>query len=65
MSVPVRLSVDQARAKSMVDEALLVCAYDNDDQFHQNHLEGAIAWQAFETQLPDLAKDALVIVYCA
>lgn len=46
-------------------EALLVCAYDNDEKFENARLAGAISLRALEQQLPALAKDRLLVFYCA
>lgn len=65
MTVPVRISAEEARSKSMAGEAFLVCAYEGADQFSENNLEGAMTWQTFESRLPELSKDQPVIFYCA
>lgn len=65
MTVPIRISVELAREKSLSGEALLVCAYDDVDKFEKYHLEGAITWQQFESRLSELPKDQSIIFYCA
>jgi hypothetical protein len=45
--------------------AMLVCAYDSDEQFRQNHLEGAIDLEHFASQADALPKDQEIIFYCA
>lgn len=65
MTVPIRISAELAREKSMSGEALLVCAYEEADQFEKYHLEGAMTWQMFESRLPELPKDQPIIFYCA
>lgn len=65
MSIPIRISADKARRKSVAGEALLVCAYDDADKFNANHLEGAVTWQEFEAKMPKLAKGDAVVLYCA
>ncbi|NIP23592.1 MAG: ArsR family transcriptional regulator, partial [candidate division Zixibacteria bacterium] len=40
MSEPIRISSQEARQKVLSEGALLVCAYDDDDKFENNHLEG-------------------------
>ena len=49
----------------MSGEALLVCAYDKDEKFEKNHLEGAISLANFREKVPGLAKDQEVVFYCA
>lgn len=65
MTVPVRISAELAREKSKSGNALLVCAYDDAEQFEKHHLEGAVTWQMFEARLPELPKDQPIIMYCA
>jgi rhodanese-related sulfurtransferase len=65
MSEPLRISVQETRQKASSGKALLVCAYDDADKFQNNHLEGAISFSEFQSDLPSLAKDQEVIFYCA
>ncbi len=65
MTVPMRISADLAREKSMSGSTLLVCAHEDADQFHTHRLEGAITWQRFESRLAELPKDQPIIFYCA
>jgi hypothetical protein len=45
--------------------ALLVCAYDSEDKFQQNRLEGAIALEDFRSQADAIPQDEEIIFYCA
>lgn len=45
--------------------ALLVCAYDSEEKFQQNHLGGAISLDEFISQADTLSKDREIIFYCA
>ena len=65
MTVPVRISAELAREKNLSGEALLVCAYEGAEKFEKNHLEGAMAWETFDSRIPELSKDQAVIFYCA
>ena len=65
MSEPIRISSHEARQKAISDSALLVCAYDDDDKFKSNHLDGAISLSEFKSKLPSLAKEQEIIFYCA
>lgn len=47
------------------DSALLVCAYDSEEQFRQNHLEGAIDLESFAAQADTISRDREIIFYCA
>jgi hypothetical protein len=55
-----RLAHDHMRAG-----ALLVCAYDSDEKFEQNHLDGAISLSEFHSRDKSLSKEQEIIFYCA
>ena len=59
-----RISADQAR-EHLETGALLVCAYDSDEKFQKNHLQGAISLSDLHSRLESLAKDRELIFYCA
>lgn len=65
MSEPIRISTQEARQKVTAGQALLVCAYDDDDKFTTNHLEGALSFSEFRSRLPGFAKNQEMIFYCA
>lgn len=44
---------------------LLVCAYEGDEEFRQNHLEGAISLHDFLSRKDSFRKDQPIIFYCA
>ena len=45
--------------------ARLVCAYDNDQKFQQNRLEGAMSLADLRKQEASFPKDQELIFYCA
>jgi rhodanese-related sulfurtransferase len=45
--------------------AILVCAYDTEEEFQQNHLEGALRLKNFASQADAIPKDQEIIFYCA
>jgi hypothetical protein len=45
--------------------SLLVCAYDSEQTFKNNHLAGGISLQEFQAQVPSLGKNTEIIFYCA
>lgn len=45
--------------------AMLVCAYDSEEKFQQNHLEGAMELEHFASQADTIPKDQEIIFYCA
>ena len=61
-----RISPEEARRHLRADpNALLVCAYDSDEKFRQNRLDGAISLADFRARETALPKDREVIFYCA
>jgi rhodanese-related sulfurtransferase len=65
MAEPTRVLPKEAREKTTSGSALLVCAYDSEDRFKANHLEGAISMGDFREKLSSLPKDKEIIFYCA
>ena len=65
MVEPVRVSPQEVRDKVTAGSALLVCAYEDEDKFERNHLEGAISLDEFRSRLSSLAKDQEIVFYCA
>lgn len=64
MQDPVRITVEEARAKMLApNPALLVLAYEDDRKFRMFGLEGAIPFSQFQAQQPGLAKDREIIFY--
>ncbi len=45
--------------------ALLVCAYEKEEDFRQNDLEGAISLNQFRKRADSLPKDENIVFYCA
>jgi len=60
-----RVSPGEVRGRVASGSALLVCAYDNDETFNQNRLEGAISLSEFKSRLPALPNDQQILFYCA
>ena len=60
-----RVSPREVRGRVASGSALLVCAYDNEEKFNQNHLQGAISLSEFKSRLPSLSKDQEIVFYCA
>jgi rhodanese-related sulfurtransferase len=46
-------------------KALLVCAYDSEEKYRENHLEGAISFFELEARKSQIPKDREIIFYCA
>jgi hypothetical protein len=47
------------------DDAMLVCAYDDHEQFRDNRLQGAISLYELKQLEPTIPKDTEIIFYCA
>jgi hypothetical protein len=65
MTEPIRISVEDARQSVSSGAALLVCAYDDEEKFKNNHLQGAISLNDFRAKLPALSTEQEMIFYCA
>ncbi len=63
MTEPARISPEEARAKARSGEALLVCAYDDEEKFRKMHLEGAISLAEFRRREASLSKGQEIIFY--
>lgn len=61
----VRMSPAEVRNRVESASALLVCAYDNEEKFRKNRLEGAIALSEFESKTASLSEHQEIIFYCA
>jgi rhodanese-related sulfurtransferase len=61
-----RISVAETRRHLQANaNALLVCAYDSDEKFRQNRLDGAISLADLKAREANLPKDREIIFYCA
>ena len=56
---------EKARKMVVAGEALLVCAYEEDETFNRMRLEGAIPLSAFKERLDKIIKNQWIIFYCA
>ncbi len=63
MTEPKRISAEEAHKKVASGEALLVCAYDDEEKFRKIHLQNAISLQEFKTRIPALPREQEVIFY--
>ncbi len=64
MKKPERISPERARKKVQESEALLVCAYMEDEKFREMQLEGATSYEEFKKKVASLPKDQEIIFYC-
>ena len=63
MAGPVRIPAEEARNKVLSGQALLVCAYEDEEKFRKSNLEGAISLQEFRNRIPSLSKEQEIIFY--
>jgi hypothetical protein len=60
-----RISVADARRKVRANEALLVCAYDDDAKCRKINLDGSISLTGFQSKTASLPKSQEIIFFCA
>jgi rhodanese-related sulfurtransferase len=65
MSEPTRISPEAVRSMVDAGEAILVCAYEDDEKFRRVQLAGAIPLSEFQARLPALEKSREIVFYCA
>jgi hypothetical protein len=60
-----RITPQESYRRVKSGAAILVCAYNDDEAFRKNRLEGAISYGEFSSMVPSLAKEQEIIFYCA
>jgi rhodanese-related sulfurtransferase len=60
-----RITPEETFQKLQSGKALLVCAYDTEEQFRNLRLDGAVSLSEFRAKLPSLSKDQEIVFYCA
>jgi hypothetical protein len=65
MTEPERISQKEVYEKLKAGAAVLVCAYEDDEKFKTFHLEGAISFNEFRSNLPSMSKNREIVFYCA
>ena len=60
-----RITPQETYQKLQAGDAVLVCAYDSEEQFRSLQLDGAISLSEFRAKLPALSKDQEIVFYCA
>ena len=58
-----RVSPERVREEVNSGNALLVCAYDNDDKYGKMRLDGSIALSKFKSEVSAIAKNKEIIFY--
>jgi len=60
-----RISVEDARRKVQANQALLVCAYEDEAKCRMVNLEGSISLTGFQARAGSLPKTQEIIFFCA
>jgi hypothetical protein len=60
---PKRIPAEEVYRKLKANEALLVCAYEDEAKFKMMQLESAISIHEFKSRLSSLKKDQEIIFY--
>ncbi len=63
MTEPVRIPPEEARKKVLSGEAMLVCAYEDEEKFKRSHLEGAVSLREFKDKAVSLSREQEIIFY--
>lgn len=58
-----RISAQQAHAKIKANQALLVCAYEDDAKCKVLNLEGSMSFTSFKSRVQSLSKSQEIIFY--
>lgn len=58
-----RISAQQAHTKAESNQALLVCAYEDDAKCRMLNLEGSISFTSFKSRVQSLPKSQEIIFY--
>lgn len=64
MSDVIRVVAEEVKPRIDSGTALLVCAYDSEEKFQANHLEGAISLSDFKEKVATLDKETELVFYC-
>ena len=60
-----RISAEETQRKVAANQALLVCAYEDDAKCRMVNLEGSISLTSFQSKAASLPKDQEIIFFCA
>ncbi len=65
MTEPQRITPEETHQQLDAGQALLVCAYEDEEKFKKVRLKGAISLSEFKSRLSSLSRDQEVVFYCA
>jgi hypothetical protein len=58
-----RISAQQAHAKTKANQALLVCAYEDETKYQRLNLDGSISFASLQSRAASLPKTQEIIFY--
>ena len=58
-----RISAQQAHTKAKANQALLVCAYEDEAKCRMLNLEGSLSFSSFKSRVESLPKSQEIIFY--
>jgi hypothetical protein len=58
-----RISVQQAHAKTKANQALLVCAYEDEAKYQRLNLDGSISFASLQSAAASMPKTQEIIFY--
>jgi hypothetical protein len=58
-----RISVQEAHAKTKENQALLVCAYEDEAKYERLNLDGSISFASLQSRSASLPKTQEIIFY--
>ncbi len=65
MTEPLRIKPQDAYPRIKSGEAILVCAYNDDERYRKMQLEGSISLEEFYARIGQFPKDQEIVFYCA
>ena len=60
-----RTPPEEAFEEVSAQEALVVCAYEDEEKCHAHHIAGSLTLEDLERMLPSVPRDKKIIFYCA
>lgn len=63
MTEAIQVPPEEVYLKIKSGEAVLVCAYSDDEEYKRINLEGSISFSEFYSRLPQYSKDQEIIFY--
>jgi hypothetical protein len=63
MSEPIRIKPEEVYPKVKSGEAILVCAYNDEEEYKRINLEGSISLSEFYSKLPQYSKEQDIIFF--